>query len=73
MLWSQVHIANVIMITAKYCDKLTPVQQYIVVLRSIEHLERIERMDREKTLKVALPAHEIALDAAVVMVSNLGS
>ena len=64
----QEHIANMVMISKKFCGKLAPMQQYIVCLRSIEHLERVKLLEAAGALSFKLPEAALVVDFAIVSV-----
>ena len=67
---SQFHerIANIVLITKKLCERLSPMNQYVLVLRSIEHVERVMLLEKHGGLPCQLPQETLLIDVAVVMV-----
>jgi hypothetical protein len=64
------HISNIVSVTRSFCFKLTRMQKYIVVLRSVDHLERIKKLRAENALRMNFPAHALPLDFAIVSVGT---
>lgn len=61
-------IANIVLITKKLCERLSPMDQYVLVLRSIEHVERVMLLEKQGGLQCRLPQETLLIDVAVVMV-----
>ena len=62
------HIANIVVLSRKFCADLTLLERYTIVVRSIEHVERLKHMEERGLLQRPLPAVALVLDAAVVSV-----
>jgi hypothetical protein len=67
------HIANIVVLTRKFCARLAVLEQFTVVMRSVEHIERLKHLEASGQLgRDPLPGSAIALDAATVSVSASG-